>query len=298
MKRAITALFLAGFLASVSAAQEKFTIKIKNDSKGDVTRASDTGTETGKMSFSVGGKSQAKDEDKKKSMVFKEEILEKEPGKRAAKMQRTYEKAEMTANGKKITPSFIGKPMLIERAGKEYHFTVAGKKLEGDDLAFMKEEFKEKEKDAESKLEQLMLPKQPVAVNETWKLDVAALQKEFGEDSGMTIDLAKSTGAGKLIKAYKKDGKQFGAMEYDITMALTKIAAGPGMAIELDNTSSLKMTIKFDGCIDGSLNTGVMDMKMEMKMVGALNANGVEVKVDAKMTKSDSRTQEDLTGKK
>jgi hypothetical protein len=39
-------------------------------------------------------------------------------------------------------------------------------------------------------------------------------------------------------------------------------------------------------------------MKMDMKMSGSLKANGVEVKLDADVKRTGTKTVEDLTGKK
>ncbi len=257
-------------------------------------------TLTNKSSFSVMGMVQAKDEDKNVTRIFKEEFLEKEPGKRATKLRRTYEKAELTKNGNKVEPSFIGKAVLIERDGKVWKYSIDGKDFLIDyaDADFLNDEFSEKKKsEDETKLEDLMMPKEAVAVNETWKIDVAGVAKEFGKDNPFTVDVAKSTGSGKLLKAYKKDGKQYGAIEFNVELALTKIGAG-AMTIDLDNTSKMKMTIKFDGCIDGAVHTGTMDMAMDMKIAGTLKMGNVEVKIDSGIKATGVQTAEELTGKK
>jgi hypothetical protein len=67
---------------------------------------------------------QPKDEDMSMSSTFKEEILEKEPGKRASKLKRTYQKAELTKKGNKIVPSFLGKEVLIDRSDAGTKFTM------------------------------------------------------------------------------------------------------------------------------------------------------------------------------
>jgi hypothetical protein len=295
--RTIVAFVFAGLLAVPAAAQDKFTIKIKKDAKGDVIKATESETETGKMKITVGGMEMPKDESKSHSCAYTEKILEKEPGKRASKLERTYTKAEMTKDGNKITPAFVGKTVLIERSGKAYKFTSGGKELTGDDATFLNEEFKDKSKDndEEEALEKAMLPKEAIAVNGTWKPDIALFVKEMmkSEDTPLDIDAAKSTATGKLLKAYKQDGKQFGAVEIEMNMPLNSIPAGPNMKIVMEAGSNIKITFRFDGCIDGTSNSGKMDMVMEMKMVGTLKAGDAEVKVDGTMKKTGTKTQEE-----
>jgi hypothetical protein len=203
----------------------------------------------------------------------------------------------MSIHGKKTTPSFFGKEILIDFSGTSQEFTMDGKELIGDELAFMKEQFKDRKKDESH--DELLLPKTPVAVGETWKPDVAALVKDLAAATDqLTVDPAKSTASGKLLKAYKKDGKQFGVFEVEMSFALSKVGAGP-MAIDLDATSVATMTVHFDSCVDGTLHTGTMETKIDMKMVGSLKApNGVEVKLDGDLKINGSKTLEDLTGKK
>lgn len=298
MKRFVMPVILAALLAVPAVGQEKVTIKIKKHAQGNATQTTENESEKGVMSFTVMGMAQKKDEDKSSTSSYQEVILQKENGKRVTKAKRTYEKAEGTRDGKKITPSYVGKEVLIERTGAAYKFSVDGKELMGEDLILLADEFKDKKKEDDFSIEDLLLPKQPVAVNESWKPDVAAVAKELSKDGGMIIDSAKSTSTGKLLKAYKKDGRQYGVIEIELNMVMTKIAAGPS-AIELNPGSMAKVTLRFDGCIDGSANSGTMDMTMEMKMVGALKtADGIEVKIDANLKKTGVKTSVDLGEKK
>ena len=60
----------------------------------------------------------------------------------------------------------------------------------------------------------------------------------------------KSKATGKLVKAYKKDGKQFGQMEYVIELPMTKLE---GM-FPCKEGSKMEMKIVVDGCIDGTID--------------------------------------------
>ena len=85
-------------------------------------------------------------------------------------------------------------------------------------------EFANKGKDDEIDFETLFLPKQAVKVNDTWKQDMDLIAKDFNKDEGMQIDASKSSGTGKLLKTYKKDGKQFGVMQVNLNLAVKSIS--------------------------------------------------------------------------
>lgn len=299
MFRASLFILLGGLLTGPALAQEKFTIKLKKDAKGDVIKNIRKQTDTGKSSAEIMGKAQSKDEERIRSSTYTEVIIDKTSGNRASKLERVYEKAELTNDGKKITPGFLGKTVLIERTGASYKFTVDGKELTGDDAAYLSDEFssKQSEKD-DAAIERLFIPKQAVAVNEAWKLDLAGISKELGEEAKMTFDLAKSTGSGKLTKAYQKDGKQFGVIEIEMDLVLTKIGEGD-RALQMDAGSRMKANLRLDACIDGSLNQGSMESTMEMKMSGALKGpDGGAIKIESNSKHLETKVHEDLTGKK
>jgi hypothetical protein len=297
MNRTVLSILLAGLFAVPAFAQEKFTLKLKCEAKGDAIQSTEKNTEIAKATFSVMGNIQPKNDNKSVLSTFKQEIIDKEPGMKPTKLKRTYQKAEMTVAGKKKTLTFIGKEVLIDLSGPNQKFTVNGNELAGDDLVFMKEQFKEKSsKLDDSHIEDLMLPKNAVAVGGAWKPDVADLVKALSDKTDkMTVDVAKSTAAGKLQKAYKKDGKQFGAFEVVMNLALTQIGAGP-TAIDLDATSRANIMMRFDGCIDGTSLACKKEMIMEIKMAGSLKAaKGVEVKLDAESKITGIQSIQDLT---
>jgi hypothetical protein len=298
MKHTILSILLIGLLGVPAFAQEKFTIKLKKGAAGDIIQFTQTEIQTGKSTFTVMGMAQPKDIDKSVSMTYKEEIIEKEAGKKATKLKQTFQKAEMTVNGKKINPSFIGKEVLLDRTGANCRFTVNGVELTGDDLVFMKKQFKDTTNKDDGPGDELWLPTVPVAVGDTWKPDMAAIAKDASESEGVTIDAAKSTAVGKFLKAYKKDGKQFGVFEIEMKATVIKVGAGP-MAIDLDPTSWAKMTMRWDCCIDGTLNTATKEMIAEKKMVGTQKGpNGAEIKFDINAKNKTTDIKEDLTGKK
>ena len=294
MVRLAVGLAVIGLAAWPVGASEKYSIKIKREAKGEISQASDRMTESSKIAYIVMGAVQPMDQCTIRTSKFREEVLEKEPGKRATRIRRIYQKAELHKNGQKTVPGFLGKEVLIERTADGYKFGVDGKAPTGDDAAFLTDEFKDKKSDDETKLEKVLFPKAPVAVNETWKPDLAEIAKEIGLSDAMTIDLARSSARGKLSKAYQKGGKQYGVINIDLNLAVNKFGAG-GNAAELDKGSKIKMNIQFDGCIDGSSISGVMKLTMEMYMSGAVKSpDGAEVKIDARVRKTGIQTLEEL----
>ncbi len=282
MNRLFTSVVLAAMLAMPAVAQEKFEIKTRKDVKGDVTKVTESIVDKGAMKISVMGQTMPKDEDTTLTSTYTEKLVEKVAGKKASTMERVYSKAEMTKDGNKITPSFVGKTVVIERNGKEFKFSVGGNELAGDEAAFLKEQFKNDKNDSEDKFEEIMFPKKALGVKETWKPDVATLVKELtrDSDSSLDIDAAKATAEGTFLKAYKKDGKQFGELEIVMTLPL-KALGDKEQKVTLEDGSIIKLVFKFDGCIDGSTDAGKLEMSMDMKFVGSLKTpDGVEVKLE------------------
>ncbi len=300
MNSAVSGITLAALLAAPAVAQEKFTIKLHTNAKGDVIQVSEKIALIEKSTLTVMDKPQATGKEKVWSATFKEEIIEKEPGKMPTKVKRTYQKAEMTFQGRKIAPSLIGKEVLIDLSGPNPAFNIDGKELTGDDLLFMAEGLKDRasQKEEDRSFENFILPKNPVAVGETWKPDLPALLKKMSEDVPITFDPANSTATGKLLKAYKKNGRQFGAFEVAMDLTMAKVGIGP-MTFALDGSSNMKLTMRFDGCIDGASASGTKEMILESKMAGKMkNADGVEVKLDGSAKINGKKTAEDSIGKK
>jgi hypothetical protein len=81
-------------------------------------------------------------------------------------------------------------------------------------------------------------------------------------------------------------------------LTLTKVGAAP-MTFDLDGSSMMKITMRRDGCIDGTLTTGTKEMLLESRMAGMMKgANGAEVKLDASAKFNASKTVEDSISKK
>jgi len=273
--RALLSVAMVVLSGSALRAEEKYTLTMSRPEKtGD--RQLITKIESMKMEMTVqdsdGNVVREQKESKDKTEAFEETILAKVDGKRASKFQRRYEKIEATKNGARVNTRLAGKTVVFERANNAVQFRFDdGKELSGDALDFLQEEFKNKGDDKESKLDEAIMPKQPVAVGDSWACDVKTFILEFTKGDGRdAIDEAKAKATGKLVRVYKKDGHNFGVIESLIELPLKAIGPAP-MQIPADPGSVLKINATFDGCVDGSETNGGLKSTIEMKATATLN---------------------------
>jgi hypothetical protein len=246
------------FTAAAPAADETYSIKIKEPGPGAVLQVEASGKSDRQSKLLGADDKVLHDEEQSgnKALVFRETILEKDPGRpRPSKLKRAYEKAQVTENGKTTTLPYEGKTVLIEKKGKEYQFrTEGGDELTGKDARLLDEEFN---KAPEEDLEKAFLPKKPVAVNESWKVDVAAFVAAYARSTKMPVDAARAEGTGKLLKVYTKDGARFGIVNLHLEMPLKegKLGESPNQ-MTLNAGGKWTVDIALDGCIDGSRAAG------------------------------------------
>ena len=165
MQRTACASLFALLLAATAAAQEAVQIKIDKPQVGDRVKHSREEKSDTKITITVGGMDQKKDEAKTKTLVYVEEVLAVPEGAdRATKLTRTYEKPQITSEGKARKLDVEGKTVLIEKKGDKFDFTVEGKAVEGESLTMLQSEFN---KEGKEEPRDLMLPKQPVKPGET-----------------------------------------------------------------------------------------------------------------------------------
>ena len=275
----VAGLVVALFAAAV-AAQDAVEIKIDKPKVGDKVKVTVNEKAESKMTISFGGKDMAKNETKTKSVVYTDKVLAVGDGaRRPTKLERTYEKAELGADGKSATLSVEGKTVVIEKKGDKYAFTVDGKELTGDAAKLLGDEFNKEDKDDPRTL---MLPGKPVKPGDTWKIDAEKLTKGLGKD--LVVDKSKIEATGKLVKAYKQDGKQFGVLELKITAPISDV--GGKAMLKVKEGSTVTVTLTGDGVIDGSSPQGKSNAVMRFQINGAGDA--FELKMD--MTVTESRT--------
>ncbi len=260
---------------SAFAQGDGLVIKIRKPAVGDVTKETKNSTEVMVMKGNAMGQPINQDQKKVQLAEFTDKVIAVEDGAaKPSKVERTYTKAEIGLMGeKKSLANLEGKTVLIEKKGAKYEFSMDGKPLDNESTEFVGQDFSEKKDDDTFGM---LLPKEAIKDGGTWKVDLEKVAKVFGE--GMGIDLAKSTGTGKLVKSYKKGNATFG--ELDIKLDLAIKTFGPGAnAFNVKPGGVLTITFTMDGCLDGTEETG----KAKMTMLGKLDAEVPNVELNILM---------------
>ncbi len=276
MLRPILASFLALALlvgGPAFAAEETYTLKLYKSKKGD--KSENEKTEDGKSAIAINvmGMKMNQDVTNGKKEIYTEEILEKKDGdKKATKLTRTYATAEKTEKGETTKHVYAGETILIEKKGDKYEISIKGKALKEDEAPELFKSFNKKVDEPEN---EDFLPKDPVKVGESWKVPADKTEKMFKAlgDEKMKFDVKKSTVGGKLLKAYKKDGAQFGTLELTLTIFVTELDLGGEFAKTKDGS---KMVIKgtIDTCIDGTVEFEDGKMEVTVDLTAELPNNG------------------------
>ncbi|MEO2088195.1 MAG: hypothetical protein ABGY75_01685 [Gemmataceae bacterium] len=248
LKRMLAAAIAAAVsVSSAPAADEAVTIKVRRLATGDVVKQekSDEATET---TIVTAGLQETKQEQKSgNKAVFVDEILEAD-GKaiKPAKLKRTYETAEVSQGGKKVDVGLAGKTVLIEKGKDKYTYTIDGKPVNRAAAAMLEREF---DRPGMAGFEEVMIPKKPVKVGDTWSADPKEMVKLLEGQMGVDPDNTKVTG--KLLKVYDQSGAKFGVLEFALNIAVTTLKTPMGV-LNATAGSTLTFTITMDGCIDGS----------------------------------------------
>lgn len=291
--RVVTMVLAVG---SVVVADAPIEIKIRKVGKGDFSLMSyEEKTINSIIISTTDGKVLEKNnEEFVESAKFKEEILDKEEGKRPSKVRRTYDSAKFTANGKETVLPYSGKAVNIQRLSKSYAFAFDdGKALTADQLGTLPKEFT-MERTNDDNMQKFILPGKPVAVGGTWTVDSKVVLAELvGAGVTTTFDLTKATGNGKLTKAYDKNGKKFGALEIEISAPLKELPGsgqkdGPGLKCEAGSKFQLKASL--EGCIDGSSSTATLVGELKFSGTTRIPAVGKDVERVMKFEMSSMRT--------
>jgi hypothetical protein len=223
-----------------------YTIKLRGEQKGDKLQV--VKTRSGTQTTTVAGKSLPQQKEQMK-FEFVETILEMPDGApKPTKVTRQYKTAQKSdPKGELRSLSYSGKTVTIEKKGMTYSYTVDGKPIPLAERAEFAEEFEKADK---LKPDDLM-PTKPAKVGETWDIDFAKIKALTGE-LPFALDKDQSKFTGKLARAYKKDGQQWGVIEFRIIMTVAPGKKGP----PLSGTITADITI--DTAIDASVHAGSM----------------------------------------
>jgi hypothetical protein len=184
---------------------------------------------------------------------------------RPSKFTRKYEKARTTGDEDK-TESYEGETIVFEqnKDGK-YEAKPAGKKkIPEDDLKKLAAEVNRDTRTANPAAE--LLPDKEVKVGDSWDIAGKKIKAFLGDNS---VNVEKSKGKGKLTKAYKKEGQQWGVLEFTMDID-SKIQNEP-------TRTELKMTL--DVAIDGSSPGGKATATVKLAQDRSGEQCGVKFKV-------------------
>ena len=281
MKRYASLAALAGLLVWVGAvlAQEAVTIKLKEKAEGAAYQVDKVETGTVATKFTIMG--QAKEDTKKMSeaTAYKETVQKVDDKKHPTKLEREYTKAEKTADGKTEKSPLQGKTVVIEKKGDKYTFTYkGGEEVTGEAAEGLNKEFNKNAH--EDDLDKLLMPKNAVKPGDEWKIDMNAVAKYFAAGEDIDVDGDKSTGTGKLLKVYKKDGKQYGEISVKLDMPVKTVGKG-AMKIDAEKGSKFTLSGTMDVCIDGAEATGSLKAKVQLNVSAMMQGVSISLSVDA-----------------
>jgi hypothetical protein len=273
---------IVAFLLACSplpASAQEYVVKIQRPGLGDKAQVKlvDSMEIEFKVLDTTGIAVVEKKETKAHKLVFHETGLERGPaGEELVRLKRFYEHGERKTDGIRETLPYQGKTLLIEKKDGRFHFKTEGKDgedIDGKEAEELNEEFNKG--DFRKLISDAFLPRKAVKLNESWKLDVAPLARDFSKDGKIEIDDTKSKGSGKLTKAYQKNGKQFGVIELTIEFPVTKIDNDGNKSPTKDG--KILIRIERDGCIDGHQEESHLKMSFDGDIRADINANGMDL---------------------
>lgn len=290
MVRKIGLLVFVGLIAAAAPLRsDVFTIKIKKSAQGDVTRQEREETDHSSFKFEGpdGKVLQDRKEDRTVTQVFKETILAKQKGKKPTKLRRDYTKAIVKTGDKETALPYEGKAVIIEKKDDKYHFIIdGGDELTGKDAELLNRSFNKGSDDSEEDdMEKAFLPEKPVKEGDTWKIDPTAIAKALeksGAPQSFPLDKEKTKGEGKLVRAYKESGRQYGDIEIDVNMPLKgEFPLGKGQSAPIESGSKMTMKVQLKKvCIDGTSSDGNTDVNFDMNMGATFKGpDGKEYKI-------------------
>ena len=265
------------------ADKNEYTIKLKKPGKGETIRYVEKETTTTKMTI-TGAQAKESDEVEKRDIRYTKSILDRPDGeKRPTKFLLTYAKYSVTKDGKAAeTNDLVGKAVTAEKTDGIFKFQCA-QKLTDADVEILNRKFN---KPATFDNDDLVA-KKAVKIGEEWVIDKAVIVKSFTEDVGWELDVNRSSATGRLMKAYKNEGRQFGVMEIKMILGIKEGPTKDGGAIEKDARFEVALTL--DACIDGTLHSTAMKNKLRL-LIKFKGPNG-SVAIDSKGDQEESETE-------
>ena len=270
---------------AVSVRAQTYIIKVKGQpdvGKSVVHRDVDRQIESMKFSDAAGKLLDEEKLSETSEEVHTETVLEK-GDKQPRKFKVNYEKASLTKGGMAVARSYQGRTILFELKDGKYQATAEGQPaLLAKDL----EELAKKATDhLKSPDEELFMPGKPVNVGDSWTIDSKVLAAlDFTKEA--ELDTAKSKAEAKLVKAYIKNGKQFGVIAVDMKLLLK--AVGP---FKFDSPGTFDVKCSLDTAINGSSTAGTMILNGKLWGRSQLVQEGKRLTMEMNMESSGKKEQ-------
>jgi len=205
--------------------------------------------------------------------------------KKPKKFKEVYEKAASTKGDKTSEKSFSKRTLNYEWKDGKYEV-----KAEGEPALIAQELESLAAKASKPEADEVMLPKKPVKVGESWTLDPSEIAKSFDDAK---LDASRIKAEAKLVKVYDKDGKKFGVIDVDLKLPMADL---PG--IKLDGPTYLELKMSLDTAIDGSSTAGKMTGTGKMLGKGSIDQAGMKfnVEISVNIAMDETRSAEKAGG--
>lgn len=272
MRRLLLWVIVLGIAAPALADGPAYTIKIKTyPDQGESLACRDYDKQTGMIRFiaPTGKILKEESQDEESEDHFTLTVLE--AGDRApAHYRHTYTKATATkARDKKRSYAETTVDFVLRDGKYKLKLPPKSEVTEKDQEALLSRA----NGDLEAGLDQIFQPDKPVKVGESWTVPFALLNKGFGALGKLDPD--KTKGSAKLYKVYDREGKRYGVIEIDLSLAFRKLEDLP-----FDPPAMFQINGALDTAIDGSNNIGVLSTFTRLTGRTLIDQGGLKITLE------------------
>ena len=241
------ALSVVAVLSARAGAQEAVEIKRPRPAPGERVRVVVESNQTAVQTTRVFGQESDTTTKKVFKATFVDEYITPLDAEGAReKLVRTYEKYEASLDGKAQPAPPLRTPITIEKKDGKYSYTVDGKPLADAVIAVLESEFARKQGTRGDNV----APPKPVKPGELWKLDPVEVFRGYGGEGRVPLLLDKGTMTAKLLKAEKRDGRVFGAIEFTAQLPVKDFGADKGYKLKPGTVLNYSETV--ESALDGA----------------------------------------------
>jgi hypothetical protein len=247
-------------------AEDAYPIRIKEPARGTTALVQSRSTlRTEVKGEAPEGKTVVEEVRKEeKTEVYRQTVLEIPPGQKSpSRLRRQYDRAERKVGDKTTTFPYQNKSVLIEKIKEgQFRFSIErGPELVGDDADSLDSEFNGASAD-QWRCQTAFLPGKAVRVGESWRFDPAPMLPRPKGDKGLGFDVARAEATAKLLRVYRKDGRQFGVVETWVEVPIKEVKYGGYKLTVLDGKLIWSSTSDF--CMDSSANISASETWMQL----------------------------------